>query len=73
MTLSKLNSFFIDPKTIEITYEVGGFQPLHPDWEVALRFEEYAISDCEYGCKIYADPRSNVKVLYHNSSYGCRK
>lgn len=55
-----------------ITYETGTDEPLHPDFTVAARLIEVAISDCEYGCKIYADPRSNVTVLGHNRLYGCR-
>jgi hypothetical protein len=56
---------------IEPTYETGTDEPIHPDFMVASRFIEVAMSDCEYGCKIYADPRSNVKVLGHNKTYGC--
>ena len=55
------------------TYETSCFEPLHPDPEVASRFREFELSNCEFGCKIYADPLSNVKVLAHNSMYGCRK
>ena len=55
------------------TYEVSWNQPIHPDPQVCARFIEIAIGDCGSGCKIYADPRSNVKVLAHNSAYGCRK
>jgi len=58
---------------VEVTYEVASNEPLHPDPEVASRMQEFALGDCGYGCKIYADPRSNVKVLAHNSSYGCPK
>jgi hypothetical protein len=62
----------IDEK-IEVTYEVGSSEALHPDPTVVARMYEFALSDCRYGCKIYADPRSNVKVLAHNSNYGCPK
>jgi hypothetical protein len=59
--------------TTEITYAVGIHEPIHPDMDVALRMEEYAMSRCEYGCKIYKDPRSDVKVLAHSRAYGCTK
>lgn len=55
------------------TYEVSGKEPLHPDQEIASRFREVELSNCEFGCKIYADPRSSVRVLAHNSAYGCPK
>jgi len=58
---------------IHITYEVSCNEPVHPDLEIAARFREIAIGDCEFGCKIYADPQSRVRVLAHNSAYGCRK
>jgi hypothetical protein len=58
---------------IRITYEVSGTEPLHPDPMITARMREIALSDCEYGCKIYADPRSNVRVLAHNRTYGCKK
>lgn len=58
---------------VRITYEVSGKEPLHPDPNVVTRMYEFGISDCESGCKIYADPQSNVRVLAHNSSYGCTK
>jgi len=54
-----------------ITYEVGINEPVHPDFPIAMRFEEVAMSDCKNGCKIYADPRSRVRVLAHNRVYGC--
>lgn len=56
---------------LAFTYETGINEPLHPDFMVAARFIEVAISDCKAGCKIYADPRSNVKVLGHAKVYGC--
>lgn len=56
-----------------VTYETGTDEPLHPDFMVAARFIEVAMSDCEYGCKIYADPMSRVNVLGHNPTYGCKK
>lgn len=56
---------------LKVTYETATDQPMHPDFMIASRFIEVGMSDCSYGCKIYADPRSNVKVLAHNKTYGC--
>lgn len=56
-----------------VTYEVGGNERLHPDPTVVARMREVAIGTCQYGCKIYADPKSAVRVLAHNSAYGCPK
>lgn len=53
------------------TYEVATNEPLHPDPEIASRMVEATLSACEFGCKIYRDPRSSVRVLAHNSAYGC--
>lgn len=58
---------------IEITYEVSTDEPLHPDPQVAMRMYEIALSNCKFGCKIYADPWSNVRVIAHNNAYGCCK
>lgn len=55
------------------TYEVSCTEKLHPDPTVVARMIEVELSKCEFGCKIYADPRSQVRVLAHNSAYGCRK
>lgn len=55
------------------TYEVGTDEPPHPDMDIAARFVEVAISDCDYGCKVYADPYSEVRVLVHSQVYGCRR
>lgn len=55
-----------------ITYETSINEPLHPDPTVRMRMVEVEIGPCEYGCKIYADPRSNLRVLAHNATYGCR-
>lgn len=60
-------------ESIRITYEVSGSEAIHPDLDVVLRMEEIGISNCGYGCKVYADPRSNLRVLSHNSAYGCPK
>lgn len=59
---------------IEVTYEVGSHEPIHPDLRVAGRFKETCFGNaCEFGCKVYTDPVSAVRVLAHNSSYGCPK
>src|SRR4051812_45906435 len=55
------------------TYEVGIDEQIHPDPDIATRFVEFGFSDCECGCKIYADPYSEVRVLAHVEVYGCRK
>jgi hypothetical protein len=55
------------------TYEVGTDEPPHPDMDIAARFVEVAMSDCKYGCKVYADPYSEVRALVHSAVYGCRK
>lgn len=57
----------------KVTYEVSGTEALHPDPTVVARMVEHDLSSCEFGCKIYADPRSDVKVVGHNRNYGCRK
>lgn len=57
--------------SVAITYEAGVDEPVHPDFSVAMRLEEVALSDCTCGCKIYADPRSQLRVLAHNRVYGC--
>ena len=53
------------------TYEVGSKEALHPDPTVVARMRESGIGHNEFGCKIYSDPLSNVKVLAHHSVYGC--
>jgi hypothetical protein len=55
----------------DFTYEAGTDEAIHPDTTICWRFIEVAMSDCEFGCKIYADPRSNVRVLKHYAGYGC--
>lgn len=57
----------------QFTYEVGVDEQLHPDPQIAARLFEAEMSDCKYGCKIYADSRSAVRVLAHNRTYGCNK
>lgn len=56
---------------LPITYEVSGTEPLHPDPDVVARMREVALHNCGFGCKIYGDPRSNVRVVGHNAAYGC--
>lgn len=60
-------------QNLVVTYETSINEPIHPDMSVRSRMVEVAIGDCKYGCKIYADPRSNLRVLAHNSTYGCRR
>lgn len=55
------------------TYEIGIDEPVHPDRNIAMRFVEFGFSDCAYGCKIFADPYSEVRVLVHYEVYGCWK
>jgi hypothetical protein len=59
--------------TQPVTYEVSHTEPLHPDPAVVSRMREVAIGACPLGCKVYADPRSAVRVLAHNAAYGCRR
>lgn len=56
---------------LPITYEVSSNEPAHPDANVRSRLYEESMSDCVYGCKVYADPRSNVRILIHSRIYGC--
>lgn len=61
---------------MNFTFEVSHDQPVHPDPAVASTFYEVDIAmppDCYHGCKIYGNPKSNERVLAHNSAYGCRK
>ncbi len=60
-------------RKISWTYEVSHTEPLHPDPEVVSRMREVGFGNCPFGCKIYADPRSAVRVLAHNSAYGCSR
>ena len=55
------------------TYEVGTDEALHPDVAINSRMEEYAVGECEHGCKLYKDPNSELVVLGHITSYGCRR
>ena len=55
------------------TYEVGIDEAPHPDTDVVARFVEICVSDCEYGCKIYADPYSEIRALVHSQFYRCRR
>lgn len=69
----KSNAIRVSQSPMEITYEVSHNEPLHPDFMVCSRMYEVGLSTCTHGCKIYADPWSNVRVLAHNQSYGCMK
>jgi hypothetical protein len=55
------------------TYEVGIDEAPHPDRDVVARFVEIATSHCKYGCKIYADPYSEIRALVHSSVFGCKR
>lgn len=57
---------------LPVTYETSINEPIHPDMSVRSRMVEVALGNCAHGCKIYADPRSNLRVLAHNAVYGCR-
>lgn len=59
--------------SLAVTYEVSTNEKPHPDDNVVRRLQEVALSDCAYGCKIYEDPRSNVRILIHSAVYGCRR
>lgn len=59
-------------QSLSVTYEVSINEMPHPDINVVSRLVEVALSDCPYGCKIYADPRSNLRVLAHSRIYGCK-
>ena len=64
----------LSTEPIEVpTWTVSHNEPLHPDPTVVARMREVAISACPLGCKIYADPLSNARVLAHNSNYGCKR
>jgi hypothetical protein len=58
--------------TLVPTYEASINERPHPDDTVVRRLQEATLSDCAYGCKVYADPRSNYTVLVHSAIYGCR-
>ncbi len=55
------------------TYEVGIDEAPHPDRDVVARFVEICTSHCKYGCKIYADPYSEIRALVHSSVFGCKR
>ena len=59
-------------QSLPVTYEASHNEAPRPDASVRHRLVEVAIGDCAHGCKIYADPKSNVRILAHNSVYGCR-
>jgi hypothetical protein len=58
----------------DITYEVSHDEPITPDPEIRSRFREVEIDNrCGHGCKIYELPGTRVRVLAHNSAYGCKQ
>lgn len=59
-------------QSLVVTYETSIHEPVHPDPTVRARLVEVALGDCAHGCKIYADPRSKLRVLAHSAIYGCR-
>lgn len=69
----KSDAIVVESRVVGITYEVSHNEPLHPDISVAARMYEIGLSTCKFGCKVYADPWSNVRVVAHNSSYGCMR
>lgn len=62
---------------LPVTFTVSHDQPLHPDPQVVSRMYEIRLAmknECEHGCKVYADPEApKVRILAHNSAYGCLK
>lgn len=55
------------------TVEASIGESPYPDFSVVARLSNVAMSDCPYGCKFYADTRSNYTVLAHSAVYGCRR
>lgn len=53
--------------------EVGFRQPITENLTDLQLWSEVALSDCEYGCKIYVNDTTDERVLAHNNSYGCTK
>lgn len=64
---------YITAKPAPITYEVSTDEPLHPDQAIADRMYEHGLSTCKYGCKVYADPWSHIRVVAHDRAYGCMR
>lgn len=58
---------------IENAIETGINQMIHPNPNIRARLQEHSLSECQYGCKYYQDPKTKVVVLSHNSSYGCKR
>ena len=45
-------------------------------WRVAdadINWREFALSSCEYGCKVYRHDITREERVLHNSAYGCRQ
>ena len=53
--------------------ERGIDEPLVDDSEIRGRISECTISDCQFGCKYYHDPVTDLVVLGHQRSYGCKR
>lgn len=50
--------------------EVGVRDLICADLNRRIEFREVAMSDCEYGCKVYEHP-DGERVVAHSLSYGC--
>ena len=53
--------------------ETGINQMTHPNPYVRSRLQEDSVSECQYGCKYYRDPQTDILVLSHNAAYGCKR
>lgn len=58
---------------IKDALETGINQMSHPNPHIRARLQEHSVSECQYGCKYYQDPKTKVIVLHHNNSYGCKR
>ena len=50
---------------------VLGIDESLPGDEPLFNWHEHAMSNCNYGCKVYANWTTGARALVHNSSYGC--
>lgn len=71
MAVSQVEYDALVTDIFRVTYETGVDELPHPDLDVCDRLREWSLSKCPYGCKIYADPKSRVRILAHSSTYGC--
>lgn len=53
--------------------EISSHEAISKNVNDVLKWHEAEISKCEYGCKIYEHEKTGVRVLAHNSAYGCKK